>query len=106
MRHNVVVDKAEAVPDGRIVMSAAGDAVSLWFAADGSPAGPNLIQPSPVQDFYVFSNPLRVVTSDHEKDLWWWDLSVELRGPDSAAHLRKTTGTALGNQGSLVEVRP
>ena len=106
MRHTLVVSQAEATSNGRVVLAAAGNAVSLWFASDGSPASPGLLHPEPVQEFYLFSNPSRVVTSVHGKDLWLWDLSGDLHERNVADYLRRVAGTAIDSKGALAEIKP
>jgi WD40 repeat protein len=104
MRQSLAVQKATASADGRIVIAAAGNALSLWFTKDGSPIGSGLLHPEPVQDFYMFSDPLRIVASTGSQDLWWWDLRVKIPERRAMDYVRRVVGAELDQKGALREV--
>ena len=106
MRHPVLVDRATVSPDGSIVIAAAGKSLSLSFTADGSDAGPGLIHPDPVREFFVFSNPLRIVTSTGSRSLWWWNLGFAFPERTTINHVERVLGTNLDPRGATSAVAP
>ncbi len=104
MRHAVFVDRAALTPDGSIVIAAAGHSLSLSFTADGSDAGPSLLHVDPVKEFFVFSNPLRIVTSTGSRVLWW-DLSTQVAEKTNTKYLRRIIGTELNPNGAGYDPR-